>query len=176
MSSDSKRRSDHELQVPISRVKRVMRADPDVHIVPRDVAWAVGKAMEHFVVKLSKDAYRYTAGDGRKHMAYKDLANAIADVECYDVFVDHVPRKLAVADAKELLAKRIDNAKKNQELQKGQTTLTALVGSAPDTQSSSSSTAVPSASADQQAGVNADDGNEADDDVSIVKQTQQRTD
>jgi histone H3/H4 len=128
MSSDSKRRSDYELQVPISRVKRVMRADPDVHIVPTDVAWAVGKAMEHFVIKLSKDAYRYTAGDGRKHMAYKDLANAIGDIECYDVFADHVPRKLAVADAQVLLAKRMETAKKTAELQKGQTTLTSMVG------------------------------------------------
>ncbi|XP_027025913.1 DNA polymerase epsilon subunit 4 [Tachysurus fulvidraco] len=64
-------------KLPLSRIKALMKADPDVSLASQESVFIIAKATELFVEMISKDALVYAQQGKRKTLQRKDLDNAI---------------------------------------------------------------------------------------------------
>uniref|UniRef100_A0A8C6V5D8 DNA polymerase epsilon subunit 4 n=1 Tax=Naja naja TaxID=35670 RepID=A0A8C6V5D8_NAJNA len=64
-------------RLPLSRVKALVKADPDVSLASQEAVFILARAAELFVDTLSKDAFIHTQHGKRKTLQRKDLDNAI---------------------------------------------------------------------------------------------------
>ena len=60
-------------QVPMARVKRIIKEDPEVDKVASDAVLAISAATEIFLEYFVQHAYQYTKRDKRRTVQYKDL-------------------------------------------------------------------------------------------------------
>ncbi|XP_038632782.1 DNA polymerase epsilon subunit 4 [Scyliorhinus canicula] len=65
------------LRLPLSRIKGLMKADPDVSLASQEAVFAIGKATELFVEVIAKDAYTFALQGKRKTIQRKDVDNAV---------------------------------------------------------------------------------------------------
>ena len=61
----------------VSRIKNIMKFDPDVNIITQEAAYLVAKCAEQFVENLAKAAYESMQTHKRKTMQKKDVENAV---------------------------------------------------------------------------------------------------
>ncbi|XP_048733757.1 DNA polymerase epsilon subunit 4-like [Ostrea edulis] len=71
------------MKLPLSRVKSIMKSDPDVTLASQEAVIAVAKATELFVWELSKDAVHSTMQSKRKTLQRKDLDSILDTRDCY---------------------------------------------------------------------------------------------
>ncbi|KAK3920865.1 Chromatin accessibility complex protein 1 [Frankliniella fusca] len=95
MSSNTK-----ELQLPISRVKTIMKSSPDVDSVPQDSLAVVTRATELFIQNLAKEALKN--GDGSK-LEYSDVAKVVQAKGNLFFLREIIPRKITVREYKEIM-------------------------------------------------------------------------
>ena len=69
--------SEFEPVLPLGRIKRIMKKDPDVNNVSSDGVFATAICVDHFVALLGEAACRNMASQKRKSMRYEDVAAAI---------------------------------------------------------------------------------------------------
>jgi len=81
-------------QLPIARVRRIMKSDKDVKIISADALFLVTKSTEMFLEYLVKEAYKKTTHDSRKILSYKDLATTVKDVDSLEFLDDIIPEKV----------------------------------------------------------------------------------
>lgn len=70
-----------QVRLPISRVKTLMKADPDVTLASQEAVLLTARATELFVETIAKDAYIYAQRGKRKTLQRKDLDNAIEAID-----------------------------------------------------------------------------------------------
>ncbi|XP_069832734.1 DNA polymerase epsilon subunit 4 [Dendropsophus ebraccatus] len=70
-------------RLPMSRVKALMKSDPDVSLASQEAVFIISKATELFIETIAKDAYVYAQRGKRKTLQRKDLDNAI---DAFDEF------------------------------------------------------------------------------------------
>ncbi|KAG8593286.1 hypothetical protein GDO81_000783 [Engystomops pustulosus] len=68
-------------RLPMSRVKALMKSDPDVSLASQEAVFIISKAAELFIETIAKDAYVYAVRGKRKTLQRKDLDNAIDAVD-----------------------------------------------------------------------------------------------
>ncbi|XP_005989930.1 DNA polymerase epsilon subunit 4 [Latimeria chalumnae] len=68
-------------KLPLSRVKALIKADPDVTLASQESVFILAKAAELFVETIAKDAYIYAQQGKRKTLQRKDLDNAIDAID-----------------------------------------------------------------------------------------------
>ncbi|KAK1152518.1 DNA polymerase epsilon subunit 4 isoform X1 [Acipenser oxyrinchus oxyrinchus] len=68
-------------KLPLSRIKTLMKADPDVTLASQDSVFIIAKATELFVETIAKDALVYAQQGKRKTLQRKDLDNAIDAID-----------------------------------------------------------------------------------------------
>lgn len=78
---------DRLIKLPLSRVKNIMKSDPDVTLASQDAVVALAKATELFIQLLSKDASGSTMQGKRKTLQRKDLDSVMDRRDCY-LFLD----------------------------------------------------------------------------------------
>ncbi|XP_074352469.1 uncharacterized protein LOC141691599 [Apium graveolens] len=78
--------------LPISPIKRIMKADKDVKMIAKETAAVFAKACEMFILDLTSQAWINTEADGRRLVQNKDLAAAISKTDLYDFLEDVIPR------------------------------------------------------------------------------------
>ena len=64
---------DHLCGIPIARVKRIIKSDPDVKLLASDASFLIAKSTELFLEMLAQKAYSRTKEFDRKTVQYKDL-------------------------------------------------------------------------------------------------------
>ncbi|OWR49356.1 DNA polymerase epsilon subunit 4 isoform X1 [Danaus plexippus] len=69
-------------RLPMSRIKNIMKMDPDVSIVNSEAVFLVTKATELFLETIAKETYSYTVQHKRKTISKKDLEVVINKVDC----------------------------------------------------------------------------------------------
>ncbi|KAF8792691.1 DNA polymerase epsilon subunit 4-like [Argiope bruennichi] len=69
------------IQLPLTRIKNLMKLDPDVNIASQDAAIAITKAAELFIHMLGKEAYKFTKQNKKKTIQKKDINDCIASCE-----------------------------------------------------------------------------------------------
>lgn len=70
---------ERQTRLPVSRIKTMMKFDPDVNIIAQEAAYLVAKASEQFIEVLAKACYANTLVEKRKTMKLKDCEQAIVD-------------------------------------------------------------------------------------------------
>ncbi|XP_001861397.2 DNA polymerase epsilon subunit 4 [Culex quinquefasciatus] len=69
------------VQLPLSKIKQIMKLDPDVNIVSAEAIFLVTRAAELFVQNLAKEAYTHTAAGKKKTIAKRDVDMTIESVD-----------------------------------------------------------------------------------------------
>ncbi|XP_056133734.1 DNA polymerase epsilon subunit 4 [Lampris incognitus] len=68
-------------KLPLTRIKALMKADPDVSLASQESVFIIAKATELFVEMIAKDALVYAQQGKRKTLQRKDLDNAIEAID-----------------------------------------------------------------------------------------------
>ncbi|KAJ7308177.1 hypothetical protein JRQ81_008694 [Phrynocephalus forsythii] len=76
-SSSSSSSSSRPSKLPLSRVKALVKADPDVTLASQEAVYVLARAAELFVETIAKDAFVYAQRGKRKTLQRKDLDKAI---------------------------------------------------------------------------------------------------
>ncbi|XP_055916378.1 DNA polymerase epsilon subunit 4 [Eupeodes corollae] len=86
--SDKQKSSEHKLlQLPLARIRNIMKLDPDLHIASNEAVFLVTRATELFVGSIAREAYHCTTQTKKKTIQRKDVDMAINTVETL-VFLD----------------------------------------------------------------------------------------
>eukprot|EP00824_Muranothrix_gubernata_P016020 TRINITY_DN33356_c0_g1_i1.p1 TRINITY_DN33356_c0_g1~~TRINITY_DN33356_c0_g1_i1.p1 ORF type:complete len:278 (-),score=74.66 TRINITY_DN33356_c0_g1_i1:23-814(-) len=84
---------------PTTRVKRIMRADPDVRNVKPEAVAVMARAAELFVGYIARASAQQARARGRKTIAYQDLAVVVKDDDLLVFLHDIVPQKKTKKEA-----------------------------------------------------------------------------
>ena len=75
--------SDRIHQLPLTRIKHIMKMDPDVTLASQEAVVMLAKAAELFVQMISKDASSSLMQGKRKTLQRKDLDQVLMKRDCY---------------------------------------------------------------------------------------------
>ncbi|KAK9102706.1 hypothetical protein Sjap_019960 [Stephania japonica] len=79
-------------QLPLARIKRVMKSDEDVKMISADAPILFAKACELFILELTLRSWLQTEGNRRRTLQRADIANAIRRGEVLDFLLEVVPK------------------------------------------------------------------------------------
>ncbi|RNA42488.1 DNA polymerase epsilon subunit 4 [Brachionus plicatilis] len=68
-------------QLALSRIKTIMKLDPELNLTSKDSVFLIAKATELFIEFLSKEAYKFTSQGARKTIQRKDIDQAVNSVD-----------------------------------------------------------------------------------------------
>ncbi|KAI4461894.1 histone-like transcription factor ccaat-related [Holotrichia oblita] len=68
------------VELPLSKVKSIMKLDPDCHLISKDALFMTSKATELFLQAIGKETFKYTQMGKRKMLVKRDFDNAINNV------------------------------------------------------------------------------------------------
>lgn len=67
--------------LPLSRVRKIIKADPDVNLLSSDAVFVVTKAAELFLGKFTWMAYESASQENRKTILTRDLEKVSKNVD-----------------------------------------------------------------------------------------------
>lgn len=79
-------------QLPLARIKKIMKADEDVRMIAAEAPVLFSKACEMFILELTLRAWIHTEENKRRTLQKNDIAAAITRTDIFDFLVDIVPR------------------------------------------------------------------------------------
>lgn len=91
-------------QLPVARIKTIMKSSPDLPSFSQDSVFLITKATELFVDYLTVTAHKQES-DSRQ-LTYKGLSKVVEDDESLQFLADIVPPKVLVKDFMESLKKK----------------------------------------------------------------------
>lgn len=97
-----------EHQLPLARIKKVMKADPEVKMISAEAPILFAKGCDIFITELTMRAWIHAEENKRRTLQRSDIASALTKSDMFDFLIDIVPREEAAASN----AKR--NASQNQ--------------------------------------------------------------
>uniref|UniRef100_A0A1B0FFG5 Transcription factor CBF/NF-Y/archaeal histone domain-containing protein n=1 Tax=Glossina morsitans morsitans TaxID=37546 RepID=A0A1B0FFG5_GLOMM len=68
-------------QLPLTRIRNIMKLDPDLNIASHEAVFLVTRATELFIESLAREAYTYTMNSRKKTVQKQDVDLAIAAVD-----------------------------------------------------------------------------------------------
>ncbi|WVF67292.1 hypothetical protein IAT40_002043 [Kwoniella sp. CBS 6097] len=86
---------------PISRIKRIVKADKDLENMSSEAVFMVAVATEYFVKHFMEEGYTKARLEKRKTVNYKDLASVVARSEEFDFLKDVIPTPMSMSEALE---------------------------------------------------------------------------
>ncbi|VAH88857.1 unnamed protein product [Triticum turgidum subsp. durum] len=82
-------------QLPLARIKKIMKADEDVRMISAEAPVLFAKACELFILELTIRSWLHAEENKRRTLQRNDVAAAIARTDVFDFLVDIVPREEA---------------------------------------------------------------------------------
>ena len=79
-------------QLPLARIKKIMRIEEDVKMISGEAPIVFSKACELFILELTLRAWSITEAEKRKTLQRADVESAASKSELFDFLVDFVPR------------------------------------------------------------------------------------
>ncbi|KAF8325640.1 histone-fold-containing protein, partial [Cantharellus anzutake] len=79
--------------LPLARIKKVMKSDPDVKMISADAPILFAKACEIFIQELTCRTYLIAESSKRRTLSRTDIARAISKSDQYDFLLDIIPRE-----------------------------------------------------------------------------------
>lgn len=87
-------------QLPLARIKKVMKADPEVKMISAEAPIIFAKACETFITELTMRAWIHAEENKRRTLQRSDIAAALAKSDMFDFLIDIVPREDATPQHK----------------------------------------------------------------------------
>jgi len=81
------------VQLPLARVKRIIKTDSDIKLIGSDAVVLIAKATELFLEYLVVEAYNKTKEEKRKILQYKDLARLVRETDELEFLDDMIPEQ-----------------------------------------------------------------------------------
>ncbi|KAF1792060.1 Transcriptional activator NFYC/HAP5 subunit [Phytophthora cactorum] len=78
-------------QLPLARIKKIMKTDEDVRMISAEAPVLFAKACEMFILELSLRAWIHTEENKRRTLQRNDIAMAITKTDVFDFLIDIVP-------------------------------------------------------------------------------------
>lgn len=91
-SNNEQDESQSNLTLPIARIKRIFKLDPDYAGASASAVYTAGLATELFVQYFVEQASLLAKMDKRKKIQYKDFANAVSAHDSLNFLSDTVPK------------------------------------------------------------------------------------
>lgn len=79
--------------LPLARIKKVMKSDPEVKMISADAPILFSKACEIFISEVTARAYLVAEQHKRRTLAKADVARALSKSDQFDFLIDIVPRE-----------------------------------------------------------------------------------
>lgn len=77
--------------LPLARVKKIMRSDEDVRMISAEAPALFAKACELFIAELSFRSWVHTEESKRRTLHRSDIAQCISQTDIFDFLMDIVP-------------------------------------------------------------------------------------
>ena len=90
-------------QLPLARIKKIMKSDEDVKMISAEAPILFAKACELFIMDVTFRALFHTNYNKRKTLQKSDIASTVGMSEMFDFLIDVIPRE---EPDKDFLAKR----------------------------------------------------------------------
>ncbi|XP_073013610.1 nuclear transcription factor Y subunit C-1-like [Typha latifolia] len=91
-------------QLPLARIKKIMKADEDVRMISAEAPILFAKACELFILELTIRSWLHAEENKRRTLQKNDIAAAITRTDIFDFLVDIVPRDEIKEDGLGLVA------------------------------------------------------------------------
>ncbi|KAL9063777.1 MAG: hypothetical protein Q9157_008091 [Trypethelium eluteriae] len=82
-------------QLPLARIKKVMKADPEVKMISAEAPILFAKGCDVFITELTMRAWIHAEENKRRTLQRSDIASALAKSDMFDFLIDIVPREEA---------------------------------------------------------------------------------
>jgi len=79
-----------EIVIPVSRVKRIVKLDPEVKNISKEATALIAKATELFLAKFGEDAYKMSSLSGRRTLKPEDIKESVASLPQYEWLRDDI--------------------------------------------------------------------------------------
>ena len=79
-------------QLPLARIKKIMKTDEDVRMISSEAPVLFAKACEMFILELTLRSWIHSEENKRRTLQRNDIASAITKTDIFDFLVDIVPR------------------------------------------------------------------------------------
>jgi histone H3/H4 len=87
-------------QLPLARIKKVMKADPEVKMISAEAPILFAKGCDIFITELTMRAWIHAEENKRRTLQRSDIASALAKSDMFDFLIDIVPREEASSHTK----------------------------------------------------------------------------
>ncbi|QDS70134.1 hypothetical protein FKW77_005665 [Venturia effusa] len=85
-------------QLPLARIKKVMKADPEVKMISAEAPILFAKGCDIFITELTMRAWIHAEENKRRTLQRSDIASALAKSDMFDFLIDIVPREEAASN------------------------------------------------------------------------------
>lgn len=82
-------------QLPLARIKKVMKADPEVKMISAEAPILFAKGCDIFITELTMRAWIHAEENKRRTLQRSDIASALGKSDMFDFLIDIVPREEA---------------------------------------------------------------------------------
>jgi len=79
-------------QLPLARIKKIMKSDEDVRMISAEAPVLFAKACDMFILELTLRSWIHSEENKRRTLQRNDIAAAITKTDIFDFLVDIVPR------------------------------------------------------------------------------------
>merc|ERR1711904_600078 len=86
-------------QLPLARIKKIMKSDEDVRMISAEAPVLFAKACELFILELTLRSWMHSEESKRRTLQRNDIAAAITKTDVFDFLLDIVPREEAKEEA-----------------------------------------------------------------------------
>lgn len=90
--AEDKSEEEEGLSLPLSKIKKIIKADQDYATASQSAVYAAGFASELFVQYLTEQAIFQARTDKRRRIQYQDMSNAVAAQDSLAFLRDTVPK------------------------------------------------------------------------------------
>ncbi|KAK4448593.1 histone-fold-containing protein [Podospora aff. communis PSN243] len=101
-------------QLPLARIKKVMKADPEVKMISAEAPILFAKGCDIFITELTMRAWIHAEENKRRTLQRSDIASALSKSDMFDFLIDIVPREEASSHAKRATAQATAQAAPSQ--------------------------------------------------------------
>ncbi|PSR78506.1 hypothetical protein BD289DRAFT_121325 [Coniella lustricola] len=97
-----------QVQLPLSRVKKIIAVDPDINICSNNAAFAITVATELFIQYIAEQGHNMAKLDRkpRRNIQYKDLSAAVTYKDNLEFLDDTIPKTVPYKDIKQQAAEK----------------------------------------------------------------------
>ncbi|CAN0433045.1 unnamed protein product, partial [Phaeothamnion confervicola] len=74
--------------LPLARIKRIMKSDEDVRMISAEAPVLFAKACEMFILEMTLRSWCYSESNKRRTLQKEDIQTTIRETEVFDFLVD----------------------------------------------------------------------------------------